>query len=155
MVRIAVRRAGVTVLAAAVLLAAAAPAPASHLPGQPKKHRIVYHLSEPGVDRARFVLGNMENHVAGVGGWSHVEALELVVHGPALRTFVTATMDPDVKRRLAALQAEGAVLGACGNTMKAFQITLAQLPEGTRPLPQGGVVRVMELQEQGYVYIRP
>jgi len=39
--------------------------------------------------------------------------------------------------------------------MKAFSITLEQLPPGTKPLPQGGVVRVMELQEQGYVYIRP
>jgi hypothetical protein len=152
---IAVRRGSALVLTLVLLLAGLGAAGASHLPGQPKKHRIVYHLSEPGVDRARFVLGNMENHVAGVGGWSHVEALELVVHGPALRTFVTATMDPEVKRRLGALQDQGAVLGACGNTMKAFQITLAQLPEGTRPLPQGGVVRVMELQEQGYVYIRP
>ena len=30
-----------------------------------------------------------------------------------------------------------------------------QLPEGTRRLPQGGVVRVMELQEAGYSYIKP
>ena len=39
-------------------------------------------------------------------------------------------------------------LGACGNTMKAFALTLEQLP-------QGGVVRIMELVEQGYVYLRP
>jgi len=39
--------------------------------------------------------------------------------------------------------------------MKAFTVTLDQLPAGARPLPQGGVVRVMELQEQGYAYIRP
>jgi intracellular sulfur oxidation DsrE/DsrF family protein len=32
---------------------------------------------------------------------------------------------------------------------------LEQLPEGAKHLPQGGVVRVMELQEQGYSYIRP
>jgi intracellular sulfur oxidation DsrE/DsrF family protein len=39
--------------------------------------------------------------------------------------------------------------------MNAFSVTLEPLPEGARPLPQGGVVRVMELQEQGYSYIRP
>jgi len=39
--------------------------------------------------------------------------------------------------------------------MKAFQLTMADSPDGVRPLPQGGVVRVMEPQEQGYAYIRP
>jgi len=45
--------------------------------------------------------------------------------------------------------------GACGNTIKGFKITLADVAEGAKELPQGGVVRVMELQEKGYAYIRP
>jgi len=64
-------------------------------------------------------------------------------------------MNPDIKRALDELKSQGVGFEACGNTMKAFSITLEQLPPGTKPLPQGGVVRVMELQEQGYVYIRP
>jgi uncharacterized protein len=126
---------------------------ASHLKEQPKKHRVVYHLSDP--DKTRFVLGNIENHIAGVGGPDNIEAIELVVHGPALRGFVTGKIDPDVKETLARLQKERVTFGACGNTMKAFNVTLEQLPAGAQPLPQGGVVRIMELQEQGYVYIRP
>jgi intracellular sulfur oxidation DsrE/DsrF family protein len=47
------------------------------------------------------------------------------------------------------------VFGACGNTMKGFNLTVDQLSDGAKPLPQGGVVRVMELQEQGYAYLRP
>ena len=39
--------------------------------------------------------------------------------------------------------------------MKNFNLTLEQLPRGARYLPQGGVVRITELVEQGYVYIRP
>lgn len=39
--------------------------------------------------------------------------------------------------------------------MKGLNVTLEQLAAGARPLPQGGVVRVMELQEQGFAYIRP
>ena len=121
----------------------------------PKKHKIMYHLTEHSVDKAKFVLGNIENHIRGVGGRQNIEALELVVHGPALKNFVTKEMDPDVRRSLDGLQAQGVAFGACGNTMKAFNITLEQLPDGTKYLPQGGVVRVMELQEQGYAYIRP
>jgi intracellular sulfur oxidation DsrE/DsrF family protein len=142
----------------AIVALAALPSPtasASHLKDSTRKHRIVYQLDDAGVDKAKFVLGNMRNHIKGVGGWDNIDALELVVFGPALKTFVTKTMDPDVRRMLDALQTEGMVFGACGNTMKNFNITLEQLPENAKPLPQGGVVRIMELQERGYAYIRP
>jgi uncharacterized protein len=138
-----------------VLTLTPAAAGASHLKEQPRKHRVVYHLSEAGVDRARFVLGNIHNTITGVGGPANVEAIELVVHGPALRTFTTATMDRELKAMLAELQGQGLVFGVCGNTMKALSLTLDQLPRGAQPLPQGGVVRIMELVEQGYVYLRP
>ena len=127
----------------------------SHLKEQPKKHKVVYHLTEAGVDKAKFVLGNVQNHIDGVGGLENIEAIELVVHGPALKTFVTASIDSEIKGKLDRLQVQGVTFGACGNTMKNFNLTLEQLPQGARYLPQGGVVRIMELIEQGYVYIRP
>lgn len=145
------------VMAAAVsalLLVPPAPADASHLVENPKKHRIVYQLNDPGVDKAKFVLNNIQNHISGVGS-QHIEALELVVFGPALRTFVTKDMDPGVKQALERLQTQGLTFGACGNTIKNFNLTLEQLPEGSKHLPQGGVVRLMELAEQGYTIIRP
>lgn len=144
-----------TVVAAIGLVVASTPAEAAHLKESPKKHKIVYHLNEPGVEKAKFVLGNIQNHIKGVGGSQNIEALELVVHGPALKAFLTASMDPSVKRILETLQASGLEFGACGNTMKVFNIALEQLPDGARHLPQGGVVRVMELQDRGYAYIRP
>ena len=141
-------------MAVALSLAGAAGAGASHL-GDGKKHRIVYQLDDPGVDKARFVLNNIQNHVKGVGGFQNIEALELVVFGPALKHFVTKDIDREVKQALAALQTQGVVFGACGNTMKGMNVTLEQLARGAKALPQGGVVRVMELQEQGFSYIRP
>jgi intracellular sulfur oxidation DsrE/DsrF family protein len=140
------------VLTVALLLAEGAGA--SHL-GDGKKHKIVYQLDDAGVDKTRFVLNNIANHVKGVGGWKGIEALELVVFGPALKNFVTKDMDADVKQSLAELQTGGLVFGACGNTMRGFNLKLEDLAGGAKRLPQGGVVRVMELQEEGYVYIRP
>jgi len=127
----------------------------SHLKESPNKHKIVYHLNEPGADKAKAVLGNLRNHIKGVGGWENIEALELVVHGAALKTFLKKDMDPEVRRALETLQTEGMVFGACGNTIKGLKITLADVAEGAKELPQGGVVRVMELQERGYAYVRP
>jgi hypothetical protein len=128
---------------------------ASHLADNPKKHKIVYHLNEAGAEKAKAVLGNIRNHVKGVKGWENIEALELVVHGAALKSFLRADMDPEVKRALETLQIQGMQFGACGNTIKGLKITLGDLAEGAKELPQGGVVRVMELQERGYAYVRP
>src|ERR1700694_3934148 len=107
----------VAALVAGGVLIGAAAVQASHL-GDGKKHRIVYQLDDPGVDKTLFVLNNIQNHVKGVGGWKNIEAFELVVFGPALKNFVTKDMDPRVGQSLAALQTEGLVFGACGNTMK-------------------------------------
>ena len=78
-----------------------------------------------------------------------------MVFGPALKLFVKDSIDPALKRALDALQGQGMTFGACGNTMKNFSITAEQLPDKSLILPQGGVVRIMELQEAGYIYLRP
>ncbi len=143
------------VLTMAVFLLPLVKADAAHLKDNPRKHKIVYQLDDAGVDKAKFVLGNIRNHVAGVGGWQNVESVELVVFGPALKSFVQGSVDPALAQALEALQGQGMTFGACGNTMKNFSITAEQLPSKSLILPQGGVVRIMELQEQGYIYLRP
>ena len=45
-------------------------------------------------------------------------------------------------------------MDACQNTMRRQSIKPEDLIEGLTPVPSG-VVRVMELQEKGYAYIRP
>ena len=142
-------------LVVAIVMVALVQADAAHLREHARKHRIVYQLDDAGLDKAKFVLGNMRNHVAGVGGWQNIEALELVVFGPALKSFVQGSMDPALAQMLEALQGQGMTFGACGNTMKNFSITAEQLPPKSLILPQGGVVRIMELQELGYIYLRP
>ena len=142
-------------LVVSIVLLALVPAEASHLKESPKKHRILYQLDDAGLDKAKFVLGNIRNHVTGVGGWQNIEALELVVFGPALKSFAQGSIDPALAQALEALQRQGVVFGACGNTMKNFSITTEQLPRDSLVLPQGGVVRIMELQERGYSYLRP
>jgi uncharacterized protein len=128
-------------------------ADASHRAEQPKRHKVFYHLDDPGVDRAKAVLVNMENHVT-VVGWQNIEALELIVHGPALRSFLAKDIDPDVRGKLETLLAGGLRFDACQITMTRQKIDVKDLIQGATPVPSG-VVRVMELQEAGYAYIRP
>ena len=118
----------------------------------PDKTKVVYHLTD--ADKVGFVLGNIKNHYEGVGGPANV-TIALVVHGPALKGFHTASASLESVKRLADFSRAGIQLNACGNTMKAQEVTLKDLLPGFAVAEAGGVVKIAELQSQGYVYLRP
>ena len=49
----------------------------------------------------------------------------------------------------------GLELAACGNSMKTQNVTVKELLPGFIAADRGGVVRIAELQAQGYLYLRP
>jgi hypothetical protein len=116
------------------------------------KLKVVYHLNE--LDRVSFVLGNIKNHIAGVGGPDHV-TIALVIHGSALRAFHSASASPEISRQVSEFGSAGVSFAACGNTLKAQNLSLEALLPGFVVADRGGVVRIAELQSQGYLYIRP
>jgi len=124
---------------------------ATESPAQDKL-KVVYHLSD--LDKVHFVLGNIQNHLDGVGGPEHV-TIALVVHGPALRSFQTSQANPETTQNFGKLAKAGVGFAACSNTMKAQKITLGDLLPGFVSADRGGVVRIAELQSQGYLYLRP
>src|SRR5882757_3616611 len=118
--------------------------------GAPDKRKAVYHLSD--LDKVSFVLGNIQNHFDGVGGPDKV-TIALVVHGPALRAFHLASTNPDMTKRVGQFAKAGVELAACGNTMKSQNVALKDLLPGFVNADKGGVVRIAELQSQGYLYL--
>ena len=116
------------------------------------KLKVVYHLSD--LDKVSFVVGNIQNHLDGVGGPDNV-TIALVVHGQALRAFHTAQANPDLSKHIGQFARAGLELAACGNTMKSQKVGLADLLPGFVAADRGGVVRIAELQSQGYLYLRP
>lgn len=118
----------------------------------PARLKVVYHLND--LDRVSFVVGNIQNHLDGVGGAEHV-TIALVVHGQALRAFHSASANPDLSKRVGQFSKAGLELAVCGNTMKSQNVTLKDLLPGFVAAERGGVVRIAELQSQGYLYLRP
>jgi intracellular sulfur oxidation DsrE/DsrF family protein len=114
--------------------------------------KVVYHLCD--LDKVSFVLGNIQNHYDGMGGPNRV-TIALVVHGPALRAFHADHASADVAQRTKGFAKNGLELNACGNTMRAQNVTLKDLLPGFISAERGGVVRIAELQSQGYAYLRP
>ena len=147
-------RRNVLLRAAAAFGAAFAPSRAGAAAETPAdgKLKVVYHLSD--LDKVHFVLGNIQNHLDGAGGPDKV-IIALVVHGPALRAFQTREANPEITRHFGKLSKAGVGFAACGNTMKSQKITLGDLLPGFVAADKGGVVRIAELQSQGYLYLRP
>ena len=116
------------------------------------KLKVVYHLSD--LDKVSFVVGNIQNHFDGVGGPDNV-TIALVVHGQALRAFHASAANPDLAKHIGQFSRVGIELAVCGNTMKSQKVGLADLLPGFVAADQGGVVRIAELQSQGYLYLRP
>ena len=132
-------------------LAASRASAATEAPS-PAKLKVVYHLSD--LDKVSFVVGNIQNHLDRVGGPNNV-TIALVVHGQALRAFHAASANPDLSKHVGQFSKAGLELAACGNTMKSQKVGLADLLPGFIAADRGGVVRIAELQSQGYLYLRP
>ncbi len=126
--------------------------PTRSAPALPDKSKVVYHLSD--LDKVNFVLGNIRNHIDGVGGAANV-TIALVVHGPALKAFHAASANRDVEEGLKGVAKSGVGLLACGKTMQAQKVAVADLLPGFVAVDEGGVVRIAALQSQGYVYLKP
>ena len=114
--------------------------------------KVAYHLAD--LDKVDFVLGNVANHYKGMGGPENV-TIALVIHGPALKAFHKAGASPDVAKHTADFSKSGLQLYACINTMRAQNVTLEDLLPGFAVADKGGVVRLAQLQAQGYAYLRP
>jgi intracellular sulfur oxidation DsrE/DsrF family protein len=135
-----------------IAAAAGASVRAKAEPAKPDKLKVAYHLAD--LDKVDFVLGNIQNHIDGVGGPDKV-TIAVVVHGPALKAFHAIAATPTVAERLQKFSKAGVKLNACGNTMSSQKVTLADLLPGFVKADEGGVVRLAELQAEGYVYLRP
>lgn len=117
-----------------------------------EKLKVVYHVTD--AEKVPFVIGNIENHIRGVGGPEKVEII-LVAHGPAVKAFEKKESTPTALDKIAGLNKKGVEFDACGNTLNKNNAQLSDLADGFVRVDQGGVVRIAELQSKGYIYIRP
>ena len=115
-----------------------------------RARRVVYHIDD--AEKAAMALANMKNHHA---GGPEGLALAAVVLGPALALFHGADIADALKRTLGERLAAGDVFYACVNTLNAHGWTLADLTPGFALADKGGVVKLADLQAQGFVYLRP
>jgi len=114
--------------------------------------KVVYHLAD--VEKASFVIGNIRNHIDGMGGPGNV-TIALVVHGPALPAFRAEPPNDAIAPGLQSLRKDGVALHACIHTMEGMKLAVDDLLPGFVVAENGGVVKLAELQAGGWLYLRP
>ncbi|HYM99930.1 MAG TPA: hypothetical protein VET25_09320 [Aestuariivirgaceae bacterium] len=122
-----------------------------------KIHKVAIQVSQNDKGVMDVALNNARNIVEYYKGKGETVAIEIVTYGPGLH-MLRADTSP-VKDRIGPMSLENPNLKfiACANTQanqsKAEGKQVPLLSEAT--VMPSGVVRLMELQEQGYAYIRP
>ena len=96
---------------------------------------------------------NIASNVPKALGMDNV-VVEIVAQGPGLKLLTNKSAHAE---RVQSLLAYDVTFSACGNTMAAMERKTGKMPvllEGVQQV-DAGIIRVMELQEQGYSYVRP
>lgn len=120
-------------------------------------HHVAIHVDENDPAVMNMALNNAQNVESYYASQGDSVVIEIVAYGPGLNMYVEATSP--VAARLAAMSLEmpNLSLSACGNTHVAMQQrTGTDVPLlGEVGVVPSGVVRLIELQEMGYAYVRP
>jgi intracellular sulfur oxidation DsrE/DsrF family protein len=115
-------------------------------------HKVVFQVDSADPAVQNLVLNNAVN-VQKHYGMDNV-TIEVVAYGPGLSLL---TKHNKQAQRVESLAMQDIRFSACNNTIQAITRKTGKKPEldpGVKVVP-GGVVRIMELEEHGYSYVRP
>ena len=118
----------------------------------PQVHKVVIQVSTGDAKVQGMALNNavnLQKHY----GVDNIK-IEIVAYGPGLSLLTKASK---MKVRVESLAVQDIHFNACGNTIKKITKKKGKKPvlsKGVTVTPSG-VARIIELQEQGYKYVRP
>jgi len=115
-------------------------------------HKVVIQVSTDDPRTQKIALNNAVN-LQKLYGIDNIK-IEIVAYGPGLGLLTTKSKQAD---RVKSLAVQDITFSACKNTMNKVKRKTGKMPvllEGVGKV-KAGVARIIELQEQGYAYIRP
>lgn len=115
-------------------------------------HKVVIQVSTDDPRTQTIALNNAVNLQKALGQ-DNVQ-IEIIAYGPGLGMLTSNSKEG---QRITSLAMQDIQFSACGNTMKGIEKKTGKMPallEGVTVV-EAGVLRLMELQEQGYAYVRP
>lgn len=116
------------------------------------EYKYVLQISDMDPSKQDLVLNNASNLLDAYPPGA--VTVEIVAYGPGLRLLFERNVHA---KRIDSLSQSGVTFSACNNTLQAMTKQLGYQPKlnPDAKLVPGGVVRIGELEKQGYIYIRP
>jgi hypothetical protein len=124
---------------------------------QGKTHYVAIHVDQNDPQVMNMALNNAANVAAYYQEQGDEVVIEMVAYGPGLNMLVAGKSPVADRISAMSLELEQLSFSACGNTLAAMESKAGgdvPLIDEARVVPSG-VVRLIELQEQGYAYVRP
>ena len=139
------RRSMFKLLAASVTLA---PLAARAADGEKKIHKLAIHIDQNDPEIMKLALNNARNAHELYQKRGEEIAIEIVTYGPGLHMLREDTSPMKDEIHTARKNIPRIAFAACNNTKAVSLMSEAILVDA-------GVVRLIELQEQGYAYVKP
>lgn len=120
-------------------------------------HKLAVHVDESDPAIWNLALNNVQNVRQYYESKGDKVQIEIVAYGPGLQMLVAEQSTVKERISVMALESQDVTFSACGNTLTKLQEKVGHdvaLVSEARVVP-AGVVRLMELQDEGYSYIKP
>jgi intracellular sulfur oxidation DsrE/DsrF family protein len=124
-----------------------------------KSHRLAIQVDQNDPQVMNLALNNATNVIEYYRGKNEDVEVDIVTYGPGLHMLRadTSPVQDRIKQLKAMAFPSKIQFSACNNTKQGMEKTeghaISILPDAT--IVPSGVVRLMELQEQGWSYVRP
>ncbi len=122
-----------------------------------KLHRLILQVNTNDPAAMNLALNNATNVTQYYKGHGEKVKIEVIAFGPGLHMLREDTSPVKARIETMALSAPEVSFKACGNTQenmhKAENKDIPIIPQAQ--VVKSGVVRVMELEEQGWTYVKP
>ncbi|MGB7317782.1 MAG: DsrE family protein [Planktotalea sp.] len=120
-------------------------------------HKVAVHVNENDPKVMNIALNNVQNLTKYYESQGDTVKVEVVTYGPGLNMLIAGTSPVAERIAMMSLEMDNLSFAACGNThrnMSAKKGEEIALLDEARIVPSG-VVRLIELQEDGFAYVKP
>lgn len=114
-------------------------------------YKAVFHIDLEDDHLFKLGLGNITNTLAaleGIGG-----DFILLANGPGVRMLAGEKVK-EYREQIKTLLSDGVRFQACNNALKKFNVDPTDLMKGVETIP-AGIIGLIDLQNDGFAYIKP
>jgi len=122
-----------------------------------KTHKVAIHVNQNDPAVMNMALNNVANLTSYYHDQGDEVIVEVVTYGPGLNMLIPGKSPVEDRVSAMSLEMESLTFAACGNTIAGMSKKAGhdiEIMSEAKVVPSG-VVRLIELQEEGYAYVRP